>query len=61
MTITIRPDNAAKCWLATFAGAGFPEGTYPLPFTADAPAHAVRSNLQAKFPQASVRHVAVVR
>jgi hypothetical protein len=59
-TIVIRPNRPGHCWTATFTGPGFPEGTYPLPYTPDAPAHLVRADLQAKFPGASVRHVQVV-
>jgi hypothetical protein len=61
MTIVIKPNRPGHCWTATFPeGGAYPAGTYPLPFHADAPAHLVRAELQAKFPKASVRHVQVV-
>jgi len=60
-TITIRPNRPGHCWTATFPEGGpFPAGTYPLPFHADAPAHLVRADLQARFPQARVSHVHLI-
>lgn len=51
MTILIRPDRNALCWLATFGeDSTFPSGTYPLPYTLDAPVQLVASALRAQFP-----------
>ena len=51
MTILLQPSRESFCWLATFGeGCGLPPGTYPLPFTADAPLHVVAAQVRDRFP-----------
>jgi len=56
--ITLFLDRAAKCWLASFEeGSGFPAGTYPLPYTLEAPIQYVAAQVRAQFPGARVTGV----
>ena len=58
MTIVIRPDRAAVCWVAVFGDDGpYVAGTYPLPFTLDAPVQHVAATVRARFPGARVTGV----
>lgn len=60
-TIYITPDRAARCWTATMAEHGpYPAGTYPLPFTIDAPVHVVAAALRKQFPGHRVTGVSCV-
>jgi hypothetical protein len=55
MTIFIKSDAAAKCWLATFRGGHMPQNQpLPLPFSPSASAHDVADSLKRRFRDASV-------